>query len=294
MWQTASDILSKVSALIIGQQSAAAYLLSTAIVGAVGAYFGARAAQRIVSREAIFNQRRDAILASNAAQSLTMVVFNQAAALKKQHHLPMLDRWRAQREAVLAAQQDKSKEVVVAVHFQTPPPIMFPINTLADIVYGKLSLNGRPLAALSELVQAAHTMTHLIAEHEALRLEFEGRDKDDAATRYLALDTPLGRDDRYKDLAEGFVSALDDLIFFSDVLGKDLQEFGQAVTDGSTRWDRKRLPQVNKPGQLLPENQYLIPKHEYHARWFDSHKMVRPPRKVSILRRMWPVGGRST
>jgi hypothetical protein len=290
MWQTLAEAWSYVSGHIEAQQTGAVYLISTLFVGGAGAYWGALGAQRIVSREANRKVRRDAILAANAAQSLTVVVFNQAAGLKKQHHLPKLEVWRKQRETFIGALAKRDREVVVGIHFETPPPISFPITRLSEIVYEKLPLNGRPLAALSELVQAEHTLTYLLNEHQSLRIELEQREQGDAVERYLALDTPRGRDDRYKDLVEGFINLLDDLIFFSDVLGKDLMQYGNVLRDQAPNRERKKLPQVNEPGKLLPENEYLIPKHPHHAKWLERHKMIWPPQKVLFLKSLWPFG----
>ncbi|CAD7041588.1 hypothetical protein REJC140_01028 [Pseudorhizobium endolithicum] len=285
MWQIFSEAWTYVSGHIEAQQTGAVYLISTLVVGGVGAYGGARGAQRIVSREAILKGRRDAILAANSAHSLTMVIFNQATSLKKQHYLPRLDHWQKQRQAVTETGESK-----IAIHFETPPPISFPITKLSEIVYGKLPLNGRPLAALSELVQAEHTLTHLLNEYQSLHRELEERDLTDAIERYLALDTRRGRDDRYKDLLVGFVDLVDDLLFFADVLGKDLLAYGNVVRDQAPNRERKKLPQVNEPGKLMPEYEYLIPKHPHHTRWLEGHKMSWPPRKVPFSKRLWPFG----
>lgn len=149
MWQSILDIFSEYGALIVKQQSAIVYLISTAAVGAAGAYFGGRAAQRIVSREARLSKNRDYILSANAAQSLTTVVLNQAASLKKQHYLPALENWREEREKVVAGIDSGAPEVEVSLNFYTPPPISFPIGSLSELVFSKLPVEW---AALSSII----------------------------------------------------------------------------------------------------------------------------------------------
>lgn len=270
-------------------QSGWVYLLSTALIAAAGAYFGALGAQRVINRETQARRYREVLMAVNSAHSLTAVIFNQSAALKKQHHLPTLEQWKQQRERVTAAQKDKKSVEHVALHFQTPPPIHFPIPALAELIYSKLTLNGRPLAALSEIVQADHALTTLKEAHDTLRHEFEGQSADYVVPRYLALDTPQGRDERYKDLVFGFVDVLDDLMFFSDVLGRDILEYGELVRDSTPRRLRKTLPKLNIRGTVVPGNEYLIPDHAHHKRWYDNHRMVREPKRM-WRSHLWPFG----
>lgn len=270
-------------------QSGWVYLLSTALIAAAGAYFGALGAQRAINRETRARRYREVLMAVNSAHSLTTVIFNQSASLKKQHHLPTLEGWQQLRERVTTALKDQKPIEHVAIHFQTPPPIHFPISALADLIYSKLTLNGRPLGALSELVQAEHTLTILTEAHDALRHEFEGQSPDYVVPRYLALDTPQGRNDRYKDLVFGFVDVLDDLLFFSDVLGKDLLEYGEVVRESAPRRLRKSLPKLNVRGGVVPGNEYLIPNHDHHKRWHDNHRMVRESKR-KWGDRLWPFG----
>lgn len=67
MWDIINDCFNYVMALISQQQSAWAFLLSTAIVAAAGAYFGAAGAQRAINRDNRLRRRAEAIMAANAA-----------------------------------------------------------------------------------------------------------------------------------------------------------------------------------------------------------------------------------
>ncbi|TKT78409.1 hypothetical protein [Aquamicrobium sp. LC103] len=282
---SAIDAWSSFGRLIQSQQAAWALLSSTAIVGALGAYFGSVGAQRIVSRENKHRRRREALMAVNAAHSLTTVVINQAAAVKKQYHLPAKERWDEQRQRVVDA-GERTEVVEVALHFQTPPTVFFPINALADLIYGKLALNGRPLGALAELVQAEQAMTALTADFRAVRRDLEQQPLEQAVLKYLAIETPTGQDTRFRDLCHGFVDIIDDLLFFAGILGRDLLEYGESIREHASRRERRSLPLLNEPGKIQPGYEYLIPDHDHHKRWRDAHVMIRSKPKGS-WRRLW-------
>ncbi len=264
-------------------QTPAMVLASTAIVGALGAYFGAVGAQRSINDRAEIQRRRDLIIAINAAHSLTIVMTNQAAALKKQHHLPMLTRWEASRARILEARQ-KGTVVEAPIHLESPPPTRFPVTKLEDVVYGKIALNGRPLAALAELAQAEHTLECLIQDHTALRREFESAATPYVVPRYFALDEVYGRDDRFQDLRRGFVEILDDFLFFAGVLGEDLLQTARYVRRTAKWSHRRHLPTVNAPASLIPGNENVIPKHAHHQKWLEAHKLTWPSRWHYFLR----------
>lgn len=278
---TASWLFASIQQSFAGTQAAWVVLLSTAMVSGFGAYFGAWGAQRVISREARLRRKVEMVLAANAAHSLATSVFNQAAALKKQHYLPDRDRWRDQRDALLRAVNGSKQSHEVAIHMETPPPAQFPLSALSDVIYNKLILNGRPLAALSELVLAEHALSKFVQDHEKLRTEFDGRDADYVVPRYFALDTETGRDERFKNFAEGAVNVLDDLLYFSDLLGRDILAQAQRVHAASTWRERRSLPAVNEMGKLLPGKEYLLPDPQQYADWLEGHKLIdpAPPRR---------------
>lgn len=288
MWNGFVQWFNYLSALIAAQQSAWAFLVSTALVAAAGAYFGGVAAQKIVSRENRRKRLLEVLNATNSVHSLSTTIFNQAATLKKQHYLPSVKQWEGQRAKILKGQANRAVEISVAVHFFTPPPIAFPIAALSDLIYSKLTLNGRPLGALSELVQAQHTLTVLSQAHNDLRLELEKLEMDEVVKRYFSLDYEFGRDDRYKDILFGSLDVLDDIIFFSNVICEDILSYGKLIREGATKSERSKLPQLNEQGKIIPGNEHLIPNNHHHKQWYDSHIMKDPKRKVSILKRLFP------
>lgn len=125
-------------------------------------------------------------------------------------------------------------------------------------------------------------------DHGTLRLEFERRERSDVIRRYFSLDAAFGRDDRFKSLVEGFVNVLDDIIFFSDLLGSDTEAFGQVIHEKSTRRERRRLPTVNEHPKVIPGYEYLFPKHDHHAEWLRNHQMVRSRKSKWTEWRIWP------
>ncbi|MCX2699217.1 hypothetical protein [Ochrobactrum chromiisoli] len=262
---------------LVQQQAAWAFVGSTALIGGLGAYFGAWGAQRSINKQMRLQRITEAINTANAAHSLTAVIFNQAASLKKQHYLPLFEKWSETREQIKKGVKE------IEIHLQTPPAIHFPLAELSALVFGKLTLNGRPLAALSELLQAQQAFNHLIAAHDDLRKELQGKPISYVAPIYLSLETQHGQDSRYKDWCSGSLEVLDDFLFFSDVLAKDLVEHATRVRKNAGWRMRFNLPYANSAPKVLPEAVYLVPNHEYHKKWLANHVLTEPARWLGFL-----------
>lgn len=224
-----------------------------------------------------FQRYAEAINRANAAQSLAAVIFNQAASLKKQHYLPLFDNW------ISAKGRVEKGERAVDINLETPPAIHFPLSELSELVFGKLTLNGRPLAALSELLQAQQTFNHLMVAHENIRKELYGKPNEYAVAIYLSLKTQKGQDSRYQDWCEGSLAVLDDFLFFSEVLAKDLVAHADRMRKRAGWRMRFSLPHVNSAPKLLPEAEHLMPNHDYHRKWLDNHLLTEPKRWLGFL-----------
>lgn len=262
---------------LVQQQTAWAFIGSTALIGGLGAYFGAWGAQRSINSQLRFQRLSDSINTANAAQSLTVVILNQAAALKKQHYKPRLEKWLATKDSIEKGGRE------IEFHLQSPPTIHFPLTELSTLVFGKLTLNGRPLAAFSELLQAQETFKYLLAAHDDLQKELQGKSVADVVPIYLSLETERGQDSRYMDWIISSNDILDDFLFYSDVLAKDLIAHGSRVRKHAGWRMRFSLPSVNGLPQILPEAEYLIPNHDYHKKWLDNHVLTEPKRWLGFL-----------
>lgn len=270
--------------LIEKQQSAIVVLSSTALVGAFAAYFGTVAAQKSINREVALRLRIEKIASANAAHSLATVIFNQALSLKKQYFLPTFEKWHSQKTAAInAINTGQQPAEPLEIHMNSFPAFHFPLKELSDQIYGKLTLNGRPLAVISELFQASHTLVFLSEKHDRLEREFRGLPRDQVIASYLSLPNQNGMDSRYQHICEGALLVIDDLIFFSNLLANDLIAYGQRQKKFAPRRQRNLLPEVNKPGTLSPEFEYLVPNRENHGRWLESH-VLNEPQKPKLFK----------
>lgn len=277
MFEPIKEVANWVLIHVNEQQGALVVLASTAIVGAAGAYFGSIGAQRSINREMALRRRIEKIAVANAAHSLATVIYNQSLSLKKQYFLPTFENWRSQRDVAVAAISNPEQVAIpLAIHMNSFPPIHFPMEELSGQLYGKLTLNGRPLAALAELFQASHTLKSLAEDHSRLTHEFKGKPDSYTIPIYLALETAEGIDSRYEHLCHGSLQIIDDLIFFSDVLANDLIAYGHRQVKFAPRRQRRFLPEVNAPGRLLPEYTHLIPTHEIHQTWLSNYVIIEP------------------
>lgn len=247
------------------------YFIETALVAAAGAYFGAVGAQKAINRENQFRRRFEAINAANSAHSLAFTIINDAASLKIRHYLPQLKAFN-RNKSLIVENNSKVSPIKVEIDFQSMPSICLPVSTLESIVYGKLSLNGRPLAALAQLVQAEHTLKNLMESHESIRLELQNGDPSQAPIKYFGLASHAGKDDRFAHLCGHLVDVADDLIFFAGIFSDDILDYANQVRSKARRSDRKTLPAVNKPTEIIEGHEEFMPDRERYEPWLKGFR----------------------
>jgi hypothetical protein len=124
-----------------------------ALIGSLsGAFGGAIAAQRVIER----TKRREVLLSefrnNNAAIVVSLSICNSILSLKKQHSLPLYEKFKADQAAIekfnenaflgnLAGEKIFQYEADFKI-FSAPS---IPIDTLKDLVFNKISANGRAL-----------------------------------------------------------------------------------------------------------------------------------------------------
>jgi hypothetical protein len=247
--------------------------------GAFGALFGALGAQAIVSRQ----QRRQSVVTElnnvNAALSLCFSTCSAFANAKRQHALPILDAIediRMQRDAIWETNKTLTAPLRLpfkpTLEFRTVVPVNVPIEQLERQIFGKISIYGRGLAALSELVRANKGLDHAIAYREELVVEYKGRERspEEATHFYLGNTTSGGTDTRYPNSVDAINSQMDACIFFSKILADDLARYGNALRKKNAGWLMRSLPKVAKIDWSPMMDNGIFPSEKTFEKWVKA------------------------
>jgi hypothetical protein len=285
-------------------QSGKGFLNSTFFItiasSCAGAFFGAYAAQRIAAQ----GKERDELLAeirnTSAATVVSFAICNTFLTLKQQYIKPLKNKFDSQNvslhdysEQRRLGQIPPGAPFVFTADFQTLFLSPFPIDTLRQLVFEKLSLDERrPLMLVSTLVETIHGLNastdnrnELIAFYKSSPISPE-----DLVPLYFGL--PQSRNGvtsrEYPDLMTAITRHTDDGIFFSKLLCGDLFEHNRRLVERFKRRFGKSAPGViDKPDFTRAEN--LMPNDADYADWFNLFvKSKRTesahPRRKSISR----------
>ncbi|MER8802451.1 hypothetical protein [Mesorhizobium sp. M0998] len=248
------------------------------VAGAAASYAGAWGAQVAIFRR---DQRREVVAtlrAVNAAQALCFSIGNSFMALKKQHLVAMLARFREmekqfaefmeKRQAAKEAEQPEKFLFQADLH--TLPISKVPMDRLETIVFEKLTLDTKTLSlviAVSTAIDALNTST--TARNDMIAKWYEGpaRPDDEILIRYLGIPFEGGADETYKQMLFAIESYCHDCIHFCKELAEALTKHGQGVRRKYWHHIFWRLPKVAKADYSAPEVQELLPDPKDYEQW---------------------------
>jgi hypothetical protein len=265
-------------------QCGAAFLNSaftTSLIGALaGAYAGARAAQRITERSKEREQLLSQIRTTNAATMVAFSACNAGLAIKKQHVQPMyegfvqakaeLETFRQQRAT---GQRQGNAEYRFVADMRGFPAPSAPIETLKDLVFHRISAQGRALALVAVLEQSFAGVKEMIAKRDALIHRFASGavPKDLIPNFYFGTPLPSGdTNQEYPDLIMGIHSYVDDIAFFSSLLCADLIAHGNRAHAAFTKKFGKGAPRVSTANFTGPREKGLIPPDAQYVDWLNA------------------------
>lgn len=267
---------------------------ATSLVGALaGAFAGAYMAQRIAER----GKQREELLRElrcvNAAIALTSEIVNTLLALKTPHVSSINAAYQAERarhKEYMAkratGQIQGNMPFPLQVDFRYTPTISTPVEMLQDLVFGKISATGRPLHLAASLPEALRSLNASIARRNEIIEYFKARHSPasaDLVSMYLGLPDAEGRvSQEYGDAVSGITSFTDNAIFFSQLLCRDLRDYGQGISDRLEKLLKAKPPQVYEVDFSKAKADKLIPEDEDYASWFTAFV---PPTKPK--RRWW-------
>jgi hypothetical protein len=259
---------------------------ATIVAGGFGAFFGAVGAQFIISR----GQNRQAVVGElnnvNAALSLCYAICNTFIALKQQHITALSARFLAERATYLRVLQERQqapaagpvREHVVQFDLQTTSPVQPPMENLERLIFDKVSIRGRGLAAAVELAAAIDYLNKSVLYRNALIDEFrkEQLSQQQKIDRYFGLPTQGVADQRFSTNVEAISKQTDDCIFFSRALADDLLTYGRQLRR-RYRWKYLNpLPGIEGADWSRAEAAGLLPSRKDYKAWLRRFKEPQP------------------
>jgi hypothetical protein len=253
---------------------------TTSLVGALaGAYAGAYAAQKIAERSKERTEFQSQIRNTNTAITLSLMVCSAALSLKKQVTKDLCETYFEEKAALESLiQKREHKEIPLDVQFEVrtnlisiPSPVVL-INELRSLVYEKLSISGRPLAIMPTLDGALSSLAKTIEFRKSLIQNFKQLSPQTGNTELLAryFGWPYGEghvNTEYFDTMTALQNQLDDVIFFSHLLCKDLAAHGDKVLRKFKSQFKGVMDQITA-FELPPEKTAdLMPPNERHSDW---------------------------
>ena len=258
---------------------------TTSLVGALaGAYAGAYAAHRISERSKERADFQTQIRNTNAAITLSFMVFNAAISLKKQQTKGLCDTYfkkKAELEGFL--QKRKAGEISPDIPFEFQADLRsipfpdVPIDALRSLVYEKLSISARPIALVATIAGALSSLADTTANRNKLIASFKELPPQvrEVALPALYFGRPYGEghvSTEYLDTMTGLQNLTDDVIFFSHLLCKDLTTHGNKVLGKFKSQFKVVLEQIHAI-ELLPEKtENLIPSDEQYSEWLSGFR----------------------
>lgn len=254
---------------------------TTSLIGALaGAYAGARAAQRITERSKEREQLLSQIRTTNAATMVAFSACNAGLALKKQHVQPMyegfvrakaeLETFRQQRAT---GQRQGNAEYRFVADMRVFPAPSAPIETLKELVFHRISAQGRSLALVAVLEQSFAGVKEMIAKRDALIHRFASGAVPNELVHnyYFGMPLPSGdTNQEYPDLIMGIHSYVDDIAFFSSLLCTDLIAHGNRAHAAFTKKFGKGAPRVSTANFTGLREKGLIPPDAQYADWLNA------------------------
>jgi hypothetical protein len=249
----------------------------TFFTAAFGAFAGAFAASRSYTKRTVIAE----LTALSAAQALSFSVCNRFLGLKKQHVLPMKQRYEQvskEHDKFLRLPRATRGAFVFAADFQTIVPFSLPVSSLEKTILEKTSLRGRALLALVDLVGAIDGLREAIDTRAALSAEIRNRkDKTDGdvAALYLGIKTSEGHiDERYRSNLVAIYLQTDDCIFFSRILASDLVKYGNSLRRRYLWRYWLWLPKMQDADWSMSEASGLVPPDSQYESWLRGFRTL--------------------
>ncbi len=251
---------------------------TVSLVGALaGAFAGAIAAQRIAERSKSREEALRELRNVNAAIMAAFTICNTTLGLKKQLVAPMYSRFEAAKKEFLSIVEQRRTGQIQGntphrfeVDFQSFMIPALPVESLKILIFDRVNAQGRVLALISLIDNAATGLRHASGKRDSLIEMFNTNPPppDVLPLLYFGAKLPSGHTHReYADIVEVVHSYTDDLIYFSADLCTELVNYGQSLRAEFLKKHKKGAPTITAPDFDGPRKTGLFPKEENYSSW---------------------------
>jgi ketosteroid isomerase-like protein len=296
LWKPVSGVFWSTAPLLpslesIGQLANSPFFMT--VFGALaGAFAGAWAAQRIAGRSKLREEWQKEIRNTNTGIVLTSTTCNLAYALKKQHIKTMKESYDAdckEKDAYIErlATGVPQSPLSVAPNLLSLHEITPPVNTLQEIVLGRLSTTGRALAATTAVADAIRNLNNVIEKRNNLieRIKDE-RLPEGAQVHHFYFGMPYAEgksNDEYGSYVKALALYTDDAIFFSIKLYDDLREHGLGIAKKYKKKFGGEVPGISYINWTKADQEGLLPEDDEYESWLSGYG-ASPQKKCSWWR----------
>lgn len=267
---------------------------TTALLGSLaGAYGGAWAAQRIAEKTKRRDELRTEIGHCNAVIELAGGICSTCLNVKEQHILPLKQSYDRQKELVHAYFRGLTDGTIprgtVAdvgpMDLRTLDTVRFRWAQLDSLVMEKLTVRGRARMLMPVLVQSLETLNSLIHERNERVAALKADDLPDKRKIALLFALPFedrSRDETYSDLMNGLSKTVDDCVYFSQLICKDVGWHGRGLRLEFVRKFRGDVESIQRMSFAEPELRGVMPSDADYPTWHTGFSS-----KVPRTRRRW-------
>jgi len=233
----------------------------------IAAYFGARGAQRVISKNNTLEASRRDIHLISSAQMICLSIANSAMAMKRQHVRPLSENYSKQVSIAREGVERSLPTVHIQMDLQKLPVPFLATTQLEKILFENISLSGRALSAFNALIGAINLMRESIIDRNDLvdRWHEQGMEQEKILRKYLSFPDERGFDEIYSNLVDAILSYTNDVIFFSMILENDLRAIGEDMRAKFPGNDPPELPKIS-----WSNVDELIPKHTEYSDWLKG------------------------
>lgn len=262
-------------------QNISAFLNSNFTAALAGAFAGAMAAQRIGDRAKQRDMLLQEIRSTNAAIIVSFTVCNAGIALKKQFVKDIYETYMARKADIeefnrrrAAGQLPANQPFEFQADFRTLQMPQVPIDILRSQVYESISVTGRPLALVGALSGAVDSLADIIRKRNTLIQQFRAlgaADEAQLAAFYFGLPYGPGHvSTEFSDTVEALYALTDDVIFFSELLGKDLMEHGNGILSQYRKVAKVKKEKISTVDYEEPRKEGLMPDAANYTDWLKA------------------------
>jgi hypothetical protein len=264
------------------KQFVASNLSATLITAAFGAFAGAFLAGRVQHKRTIVAE----LNGIKAAMALCFAMCKTFLSQKQEIIRPLYERYKQAQQYYDEHKNGSPLPARALLDLQTITPMKVSIELLERHVFEKISIQGRALVVMADLVAVIDSLDKSFKFRNDLIEKYE---KTNFSSDKEKIETYLGRqtsnrtiDDRFRGNMEHMRTQIDNCIFFSRILADDLLEYGTKLRNRNKWKYRLGIRKLERADWSIAEKGGLIPSNELFADWLKMFK--KPETKWSRLK----------